>query len=187
MRRTKWLADLLTCTRILLAVYLAWLGIAIGKPALPSVVATVVVTWLTDLFDGPIARRDVVGRRTWVGDHDAEADLSVALGIICYLVFSGYVHPPIGLGLGLVLMALWIFVSHQAAWPAYAVPYAIIILLALDRAPFYAWVAIGYLLLTLAVTWPRFVHQYLREFFDAIYGLFPAQGNQVNNSEQNHL
>ena len=112
MKRTKWLADLLTCTRILLAVYLTWLGISLGGAALPSAIATVIVTWLTDLFDGPLARHDVTGRHTWVGDHDAEADPSVALGILCYLTFSGYVRPLVGWGLGLVMVVLWIFVSH---------------------------------------------------------------------------
>jgi phosphatidylglycerophosphate synthase len=184
MRRTKWLADLLTCTRILLAVYLAWLGIVVGKAALSSAMATVIVTWLTDLFDGPLARRDVIGRRTWVGDHDAEADLSVALGIICYLTFSGAVQPVVGWGLGLVMVALWVFVSHQIAWPVYAVPYVIIIWLAFDEALFYAWVAIGYLLLVLAVTWRRFRGQYLREFFEAVTSLISTPGRQVNDTRR---
>ncbi|TET54762.1 MAG: hypothetical protein E3J64_01395 [Anaerolineales bacterium] len=91
MRRTKQPANTLTCVRVLLTVCLAWRG------ALRS------------------------ARRTWVGEHDADADLSASLGVLSYLVFSGYV-PTIALLLGLLIVALWVLASYQLGWPLYADP-----------------------------------------------------------------
>ena len=121
MRRTKQPANTLTCVRVLLAICLAWLGIAAGQAALPAVVLITIATGINDILDGCLARRAPIGRRTWVGDHDAEADLSVSLGVLSYLVFSGYV-PTITLLLGLLIVALWVLASCQLGWPLYADP-----------------------------------------------------------------
>jgi hypothetical protein len=170
-RHTKPLADLLTVSRALLAVCLAGLGMTRGAEALPTVVLTVIISWLTDVLDGPLARRDPDRRITWVGERDAEVDLTTSLGVVAYLVLSGYLAGWLGAVLVLAMLGLWVLHSHQLAWPFYALPYAILILIALQDVPLFGWLAVGYLVVTLVVCWPRLWQQYLPEFFQAVDSL----------------
>jgi phosphatidylglycerophosphate synthase len=174
LRRTKRLADALTCLRPILAICLAWLGIAAGKAVLPSVLLITIATWVTDVFDGYLARRDVASSHTWVGDHDAEADLSVSLGLLFYLVFSGYLPAGCAL-LGPLIVAVWVLASHQLAWPLYAIPYLALIYVGFGAAPVHAWIAVIYLLAATALTWPRLPEQFLPEFFAAVRGRAAAE------------
>jgi cardiolipin synthase len=163
-----------------LAIYLAWLGIAIGQPALPAVVVITVATWITDVFDGYLARRSAARAHTWVGDHDAEADLSVSLGVLFYLALSGYL-PRFVLLLGLLIVAVWTLASYQLAWPLYAIPYVALIWVAMAAAPIHAWLAIGYLGLVTIVTWPRLPQQFLPQFFEAVGRLLAPAGSRHDN------
>jgi len=186
-RHTKPLADLLTVSRALLAVCLAGLGMARGAEALPTVVLTVIISWLTDVLDGPLARRDPDRRITWVGERDAEVDLTTSLGVVAYLVLSGYLAGWLGAVLVLAMLGLWVFHSHQLAWPAYALPYAILILVAFQDAPLFGWLAVGYLLATLVVCWSRFWQQYLPEFFQAIDNLHMGNGQHTSNAHNGRV
>ncbi|MCK4450453.1 MAG: hypothetical protein KAX26_07665 [Anaerolineae bacterium] len=76
----KTVADTLTSVRFLLGLVLMWLGWEKGPEAIPSVTLTLLTAWVTDVLDGPLACRDPRGIHTWIGDHDLEADVTVALG-----------------------------------------------------------------------------------------------------------
>ena len=162
------LADLLTVSRVLLALVLVWLGICTGHRALPAAALIVVLSWFTDLLDGPLARRDATSPVTWVGRHDAEADLSTSLGVIVYLVLSGHLAGWVGAVIGVTTLALWALHSRQLAWPLYAAPYGILVFVALRSVPILGWLVIAYLLVTLATRWPRLRREYLPEFFQAV-------------------
>jgi phosphatidylglycerophosphate synthase len=179
---TKPLADFLTVSRALLGICLAWLGMARGVEALPTAVLVVIISWLTDVLDGPLARYDPEHRVTWLGEHDAEADLAISLGVTAYLVLSAYLAGWMGAVLVLTILGLWVLHSHQLAWPFYALPYVILILLALQDAPLFGWLALGYLLATPVVCWPRFWQQYLPEFFQAIDSLHRGNGQHTPNA-----
>lgn len=167
-RHTKPLADVLTVMRAILGFCIAGLGWAVGKEALPTAVMAMVVSWLSDLVDGPLARRDPDARPTWVGEHDAESDLTTSLGVAAYLSLSGYIAAWVGVGLIIVILLLWVLHSHQLAWPFYAIPYVILIGLALQDAPLFGWLAIIYLGITLLIRWRRLKGEYLPQFFDAV-------------------
>ncbi|MBC8446039.1 MAG: hypothetical protein H8D74_02445 [Chloroflexi bacterium] len=186
-RHTKPLADLLTVSRALLAVCLAGLGMARGAEALPTVVVTVIISWLTDVLDGPLARHDPDRRITWVGEHDAEVDLTTSLGVVAYLVLSGYLTGWLGAALVLAMLGLWVFHSHQLAWPFYALPYAILILVAFQDAPLFGWLAVGYLLATLVVCWHRFWQQCLPEFFGAVDSLRMGSEQHAPNAHSGQV
>lgn len=171
MSRTRNLADLLTLSRVLLALGLVLLGVRVGASALPAAVVVVILSWFTDLLDGPLARRDTVSAVTWVGQHDTEADLSTSLGVVAYLVLSGYVAGWLGALMSAATLVVWVFHSRQLAWPLYATPYGILLFVALRTAPVVGWLAIIYLLVTLATRWPRLRREYLPEFFQAVSGL----------------
>jgi hypothetical protein len=165
------LADLLTVSRALLGLGLAWLGFKVGARALPAALLILVLSWFTDLLDGPVARRDTTSPLTWVGRHDAEADLSASLGVVAYLVLSGYMAGWLGVLTIVATLALWVLHSRQLAWPLYATPYGVLVFVALRKVPVLGWLAVAYLLLTLAVRWPRLRSEYLPEFFQAVGGL----------------
>jgi len=186
-RHTKPWADLLTVSRTLLGVYLAGLGVKRGTEALPTAVLIVIISWLTDVLDGPFARHDPDHRSTWVGEHDAEADLTVSLGVVAYLVLSGYLAGWLGAVLVLTILGLWVLHSHQLAWPAYALPYAILILLAFQDVPLFGWLAVGYLLATLVVCRSRFWQQYLPEFFQALDSLHRGNGQHTPNAHNGQI
>lgn len=165
---TKTLADLLTVSRACLSVCLAALGMVRGAEALPTAVLIVIITWLTDLLDGPLARHDPDPRITWIGEHDPEADLTVSLGVAAYLVLSGYLAAWLGAVVVLVTLGLWVWHSHQLAWPFYAVPYVVLEVVALREAPLFGWLAVAYLLATLVARWSRLRDEFLPEFFQAV-------------------
>ena len=131
----------------------------------------VLVSWFSDLIDGPLARRDAVHEQTWVGQHDAEADLFTSAGVAVYLVFSGFVAAWLGVGVLALLLTLWFLHSRQLAWPFYAVPYALLVKTAFTHLPFWGWMLVAYLVGTLLLRWQRLRSEYLPEFFDAIRNL----------------
>ena len=168
LRHTKAIADILTQARVALSVYIACLGIWRGREALPHTVVAVITSWITDLLDGPLARRDPDRRQTWVGEHDAEADLATSVGLSVYLVFSGYVAAWLGIGLLLLTLGLWVTHSYQLAWPFYALPYAMLTMIAFRTIPLLGWALLLYLMGVLLLRWRRLKDQYLPEFFDAL-------------------
>ena len=170
-RHTRSLADTLTVSRALLGLCLAGLGLVRGGTALPTAVLVVILSWLTDLLDGPLARRDPSPESTWIGSHDAEADLAVSLGVASYLVLSDYLAAWLGATLVLITVGLWILHSHQLAWPFYALPYVVLGVIAFQEIPPFGWLAAGYLLATAAVRWRRLRDEFLPEFFQAAASL----------------
>jgi len=177
LKHTKPLADALTTARSILGLCIAGLGLLRGRSALATAVGAVIVAWLSDLLDGPLARLDETRHTTWVGEHDAEADLAVSLSIAVYLVLSGYLAAWVGLGLVVVILLLWVSHSPQLAWPFYAMPYVILVWLALREAPLFGWLAVVYLGMTLVMRWRRLVGEFLPQFFSAVAGLRPAHRN----------
>ena len=85
------MADALTSVRFVLGLYLVWLGLYSGPEGVATAALTLLTAWVTDVLDGPLARRDARGLHTWIGDHDLEADLTVALGIWVYLSLAGFI------------------------------------------------------------------------------------------------
>jgi len=170
-RHTKPLADLLTLSRALLALCIAGLGLVEGRETVSAAMMGVIVSWLTDLLDGPLARHDPDPETTWIGEHDAEADLSTSLGVTAYLVLSGHLPGWLGGLLVLVILGLWVLHSHQLAWPFYAAPYVLLVFVAFQETPLFGWLAVLYLLITLALRWSRLWGEFLPQFFQAVRSL----------------
>lgn len=165
MSRTKALADTLTGARFLLGLYLLWLGLQRGSDALAPAVLTLFVAWITDLLDGPLARRDPRRLDTWIGNHDLEADLTVALGVWAYLALAGFISLGFAVAYGaLGAAALWHFGSVHLAWGLQALPFGATIWTAWRVVPPYALLLILWVGLVLAVTWPRFPRHILPGF-----------------------
>ena len=169
MLDVKTIADTLTAGRFLLALAIVWLGLRIGRPALPTVTLALVLGWISDLLDGALARRALNQRHTWLGDNDLGVDVCVALGLLGYLSLSGYVSPAIASSYVLLTGALiWRFRSRALAMAAQAPVYAILLYLALRDAPTYGALAVSWIVLTVIVTWPRFPETAIPEFLQGM-------------------
>ena len=66
---------------------------------------------------------------------------------------------------------LWHYRSQHVAWAIQALPYAAIIYTALRYALPYGLAAVGYILLMLIATWPRFLQVTIPQFFRGIGSL----------------
>lgn len=178
MLDVKTVADTLTAGRFFIALGILWLGLRVGQPALPTVTVALVLGWASDVLDGALARRDPHQRHTWLGDKDLNVDVCVALGLLCYLTFSSYVSPAIAVSYILMTGALiWRFRSRALAMAAQAPVYAILLYLALRDAPTYGVLAVGWILLTVIVTWPRFPKTVVPEFLQGMRELGRDDGD----------
>ena len=98
----RFVADLLTLTRLAIAVFIVCLGLFFGPVALRAAIILVFVGWLTDTFDGPLARSSG-SRQTWVSRVDAPADIALIFSFYLFIVITGLY--PIIPALGLVAAA----------------------------------------------------------------------------------
>ena len=172
MFQLKAVADTLTGARFLLGLYVVWLGMSNGAEALPAAALTLLVAWISDVLDGPLARRDSRQRHTWIGDHDLEADLAVALGVWVYLALAGFVSAHLALIYGVAAAAmLWHYGSAPLAWGLQALPYAAMIWVSVQRVPPYGLLLLTFTGLVVVLTWPRFPQRVLPEFLSGIRDL----------------
>ena len=112
------------------------------------------------MLDGILARRARSPKATWIGRHEDIADMTMSIGVIGYLVFSGFLAPAVGIMLASVILALWLY-SYPLAWPIYAIPYIILLLVAYHQTPILAWMMVTYLLTALVLRGPRLLREYL--------------------------
>lgn len=173
MLQTKTLADLLTGARFLFGLYFIWLALTGGPQALSAAALLLLASWVSDVLDGPLARRDPRGIRTWIGDHDLHADMTVGFGVWVYLGMAGYVDLRLTVAyLVLSAMALWRSQSVQLRWLLQAPPYGWMIWTALHYAPEYGVALLGWIGFVLIATWPRFPKQTLPDFIRGMKALF---------------
>ena len=172
MITTKTLADILTASRFGLAWALLWSGISRGAAGLPSAVVILIIAWITDGLDGPLARKDPSSRHTWIGDHDLEIDMSVSLGVLTFLVLAGYLPAWIAVSYVIIcLILLWRFRSQELAWVVQSPPYAAMLFIALRYAPIYGLAIVAYLIVVLITTWPRFLQVTVPQFLSGMQNL----------------
>lgn len=172
MPQAKTLADTLTGARLLLGVHLLWLGLNRGSRAVSAAALTLLAAWVTDLLDGPLARRDVQHRRTWIGDHDLEADLAVAFSTWVYLALGGFISMGLAVAYGAVgAAALWQYGAAPVAWGLQALPYGVMTWTALRLVPHCGLLLVTWVGLVVVATWPRFPQRILPEFLSGIRNL----------------
>ena len=177
MAYAKRLADLLTASRVLIALILAWLGIAGARESLALAGFLLLASWITDLLDGPLARQSEADP-TWIGDHDLEIDVLVSLGVLAYLVGTGFLDATYAA----VYILLWVVISWRWGWhrdPAmlFQAPiYLWFIVVSMRYAPQAGWWLIAYVAMVVVITWPRFPREIVPGFIvDWRAGLLAAR------------
>ncbi len=83
-----WLADLLTLLRVLVSVWLIWLGVSQGAQALPQAVVITLIAWVGDSLDGWLARR--ARQPTLLGKYDFPIDVLLTWSALVYITLSGF-------------------------------------------------------------------------------------------------
>lgn len=106
------IADLLTLSRVLVAGFLAWLGLTAGASALPAAVLVIVLGWTTDQLDGWFARRSPTPTR--LKDCDFQVDIVFYAGILIYGTAAGFL--PVWLAAGFVILgaAAWLLTRRKS-------------------------------------------------------------------------
>lgn len=166
----KQVADLVTLTRSLLVPLLPWMGLTQGDKALPWIVVLMIANWTADSIDGPIARRSRPYYHTWIGDHDLEIDMSISIGLLFYLMLSGYVKPLVGITY-LLFCGLYFLlkgVPRVLAMLFQAPIYVWLTYVAIRDAPASGWWIIGWVLTAIVITWPKFPREIVPEFLHDI-------------------
>lgn len=169
----KFFADLVTVFRVLVGVWIAWLGWRIGDAALPQAVAGMLVCWTGDYLDGHLARRAHPQRHNWLGDHDVILDVCVSLCVGGHLLLAGWVDGK----LALIYLFVWALVfwvagqNHALLMLVQAPIYGYFIFVALSQAPQTGWWLLAWIAVMLIFNWGRFSTQvvpgFLREMQDA--------------------
>lgn len=162
----KRIADALTVSRALLAIFLIWLGFTQGAGALGLAVWIVIASWTSDILDGALARSSQGAVKNWVGEHDLEFDMSVAFGVWVFLAVSGYVNLWIAILYCLIWIGIfWLFGLRSALGKLFQAPvYGWFILVALRDASGPAYWLVGWVLLAILLTWPRFPNEVIPGF-----------------------
>ena len=174
----KQVADLLTMTRALLALFLAWLGFSQGATALPLAVWTMIIDWTGDSLDGAIARRSRIYYHTWIGDHDLQVDMFVSAGLLVYMLAAGFVDVRVA---G-IYMLIWVLIFWR--WGAASV------LGMLFQAPIYGWFVwvairevptigmwlIVWIVVAIILTWPKFPNMIVPGFLGGMRELLNNKG-----------
>jgi cardiolipin synthase len=163
---SKQIADLFTFVRVIIALILAWLGLARGEETLPVAIWTLIASWTSDSLDGPLARRSKVRYSTWIGDHDLEVDMLVSVGLGIYMLASGFLSLQVSLIYVLLWgIVFWRFGSFRSLGMLFQAPiYAWFILIAMRLAPSDGIWMIGWILAALIITWPRFPREVVPGF-----------------------
>lgn len=170
----KQVADLITWSRVLIGGLLTWLGLAYGREALPLAILLMLLDWTGDSVDGALARRSSRQYRTWIGDHDLEVDIFVSLGLLGYLVGSGWVRKSVAL----LYLGLWVLIflvfgyQHVLGELIQAPIYGYFTWIALRNATPWGWALPLWMLTAIVVTWPRFPEEKVKGFLHEMAALF---------------
>lgn len=166
----KKLADAITGARALLALLLVWIGWTRGADALTWATWILLVNWTGDAIDGPIARRSPTRYHTWIGDHDLHIDMAFSAGLLAYMAVAGFVDPRLA-GLYAILWALLLAytnMSRALGMFCQAPVYGWFIWTALRDTPAQGRMLIIWILVAIAVTWPRFPQQIVPGFLEGV-------------------
>lgn len=181
----KQVADLITLSRALLLVAFAWLGLKHGADALPLAALLLVYSWFSDLLDGSLARRSRVYYHSWLGDHDLEVDMAVSVGVLIYLLASGFVSLPVGIAYTLIwVLIFWRWGLQRSPGMLFQAPiYAALIWVSLREAFYFGVVQLFWILSAVVITWPRFPREVVPGFL-AGFGFLRRKKTGSNDFHQ---
>lgn len=170
MLTAKQVADIVTLLRALLGLGLVWLGVTEGVQGLQKAVLLMIAAWTSDVLDGKIARRERNYYHTWLGDHDLEIDMAVSVGLLFYLITSGFID----VWIASVYVLVWAFILWRwrnvtvLGMLSQAPIYGFFIWIAFTRMPNVGiWILI-WMVVAIILTWPQFPKQVVPGFINGL-------------------
>jgi cardiolipin synthase len=167
----KQVADLLTGGRALLGLLLVYVGLSHDKNNLWLAALIMLAAWTSDSIDGPLARRSRVQYRTWLGEHDLEVDMTVAAGLLIFMLETGYVNVWVGvIYFFLVLVTFWHWGLNRSLGMLFQAPiYGWFIWTSLQYAPIFGALLAIWISLVVVVTWPKFPKEVVPGFLAGMH------------------
>ena len=166
----KYLADILTSSRIVITLLLIWNGWTRGAEGLFLATICLIASWASDILDGSLARLSKAHTSTWIGNHDLYFYMAAAIGLLIYLTASNFINP----SYSIIYMLGWIFIFWRfgilsALGKLFQAPiYGWFIVIVFQNQPLLGWLVVIFLLLVVIFTWPRFpqdtVPNFITEF-----------------------
>lgn len=166
----KIVGDLITASRGVLGLMIAWLGLTQGAGALPAVVLLMLLDWTGDFVDGTIAHRSRNPRRTRIGDSDIYIDLFVSICLGIFLVNAGFVGFTVGFWYAIVwMLLLWRFgLDKNLIMLAQTPIYLWFIITALKILPTMGYWMVIWVAVALTINWRRFSRDIVPKFISGI-------------------
>jgi cardiolipin synthase len=173
MPLAKMFADMLTLSRLIIFGGILWLGLEDGSSRLPAAITLLILSWTTDALDGPLARRSQGQVSTWLGDHDLEVDMVVSIGVLVFLLRSGFVEALI-VSVYVFLWALifWRYGNYRSLGMLFQAPiYTWFIVISMREAPSVGVWMLVWIALAVLITWPRFPREVIPGFLSGMRGI----------------
>jgi phosphatidylglycerophosphate synthase len=176
----KFFADFLTAIRALVALSLIWLGINQADYAIEGAAFLMLIAWISDYFDGLLARKSGLEKNSWLGIHDLEIDMLVALGLLAYLTLEGFTG--LWAASGYVLIWGFFFLAmgvNKSSGSLFQAPiYAYFLWLVFTLAPRAFNFVLFWVFGNLLFTWRRFVFGIIPDFFGGLKHLNQSKINK---------
>lgn len=166
MRRYRVLADLLTELRLIIGLIMIAAAWSLHLDSLPILVICQLLSWTSDILDGPLARRAPLHPPGFLGRHDLEVDVFQAICLLVALVASGRLNPAIALVYAFTSCVI-LLLTHYPRALAMALQgpvYTWLIAAALHTDLLWGLILVGWIALAIVVTWPRFPRVIVPEF-----------------------
>ncbi|MBT8211913.1 MAG: CDP-alcohol phosphatidyltransferase family protein [Acidimicrobiia bacterium] len=170
-------ADVLTGSRAVLAVAVM---LAVGSNRFDWAAVFVTLAWITDFFDGRLARS--TDHPTRLGDWDLRIDITLGIGILLGLGWSGWLAWPAVLVPLVVLGALAIAMHNPSpTMLLLAYIYVAFFWVLIVERPLGGWLPFAALPLIATLDWGRFTRVILPVFFKGMAAL--ARGERTPNTK----
>lgn len=163
----KRVADILTATRLVLAVAIIFVAVFAGQKRtglMDTVLLLVLVGWTSDMFDGRLARKDTTDTKTFIGEADLAVDLILDVAALFFFAAAGFV-PWIWvagyLALAAVLILIWTNVTLTSILELPVL--ALHPVLAFIFTRYMGWFFLGWMGMAMIVNWHRmwdWIHLY---------------------------
>jgi cardiolipin synthase len=166
MSGTKNIADLLTLSRVVIALLFVLIGYAQVPEGMSLGCMLLMLSWTSDLLDGGLARLSKQHKPTWIGDNDIHIDMAVAVGVLTYLALCGAVGYILAIVYGSAWIAIFVvFGLRSSLGKLFQAPiYGWFIWIALREAPLFGWSIVDWILIAVIITWPRFPQEVIPSF-----------------------
>ncbi len=165
---SKQIADFLTLSRSILSFLFVWLAKDNSPDTLPYAVFLLLICWLTDTLDGPMARRSRIKYQNFIGENDILADIMVATGTAIYLIMVGYLDRYIGTAYMIIFFFLFLHFGYKESLGMLYQPivYLYFIWISFIHAPDQAIWLLVYIFLVTIFSWRRLIAEQIPRFFN---------------------